>query len=282
VNPSSHHTAVGVDVGASLAKTAVRRGDGTLRLELAPAEAIERVAREVESLRPERIGVTGGGATRLADLVGLDTSPIGEFDAWSAGARELLRAQGAPPDGPFLLVSVGTGTSALLVDGERAERIGGTALGGGTLLGLGAALTGRTAFEDLVGLAQEGDRRRVDLLVSDVYPGGIAGLPGAANAASFGKIPRLAARGDRCDPRDLAGAVVALVGENVALLCNALAAQAGVRRIVFGGSALRGNPPLTRLLVGLTAAFGREPVLLASGEYPGAIGALLLVEQRAA
>jgi len=263
-------------VGTSLTKLAIRRGDESLRLELAPAEAIERVAREVESLHPERIGVTGGGATRFADLVRLDTTPIGEFDAWSAGARELLRRQGTAPDGPFLLVSVGTGTSALLVDGPQVVRVGGTALGGGTFLGLGAALTGRTGFEELVAMAGAGDRRRVDLLISEVYPQGLEGLPGAASAASFGKVPRLAARGDRCDPRDLVGALVALVGENVALLCNALAAQAGARRIVFGGSALRGNEPLSRLLVGITAALGREPVLLASGEYAGAIGALLL------
>jgi pantothenate kinase len=125
-------------------------------------------------------------------------------------------------------------------------------------------------------MAAAGDRGRVDLLISDVYPQGLAGLPGAASAASFGKLPRLAAQGHRSDPRDLAGALVALVGENVALLCNALAAQVGARRIVFGGSALRGNDPLARLLVGITAALGREPVLLASGEYAGAIGALLL------
>jgi type II pantothenate kinase len=276
VNPSQHQTRIGADVGASLAKLAIRRGDEPLRLELAPAEAIERVAREVESLRPERVGVTGAGAAQLADLVRLDTTAIGEFDAWSAGARELLRRQGTASDGPFLLVSLGTGTSVLLVDGPRVVRMGGTALGGGTLLGLGAALTGRTGFEELVAMAGAGDRRRVDLLISDLYPHGLEGLPGAASAASFGKLPRLAAQGEASDPRDLAGALVALIGENVALLANALAAQAGASRIVFGGSALRANPPLSRLLVGITAALGREPVLLAGGEYAGAIGALLL------
>jgi type II pantothenate kinase len=276
VNPSSQQIRVGADVGATLAKLAIRRGDEPLRLEIAPVEAIERVAREVERLHPDRIGLTGGGASRLAGLVRLDTTPVGEFEAWSAGARELLRGQGAAPEGPFLLVSVGTGTSALLVDGERVVRLGGTALGGGTFLGLGTVLTGRTGYEEIVTMAAAGDRRRVDLLIADVYPGGLEGLPAAASAASFGKLPGLAARGDAGDPRDLAGALVGLVGENVALLCNALAAGAGVRRIVFGGSALRGNAPLSHLLVGITAALGREPVLLGNGEFAGAIGALLL------
>jgi len=155
VNPSNYGTRIGADVGASLTKLAIRRGDEPFRLELAPAEAIERVAREVESLRPRRIGVTGGGGARFADLLALDTTRIGEFDAWAAGARELLRMQGAASSEPFLLVSLGTGTSALLVDGDRVERVGGTALGGGTILGLGRALTGRASFDEL------GDSQRV-------------------------------------------------------------------------------------------------------------------------
>lgn len=281
MNPSKDPTWIGADVGASLAKIAIRCGDGPLRLELAPVDAIERLAREVESLHPRRIGVTGCGGASFADLLRLDTTGIGEFDAWAAGARELLRGPEAASGEPFLLASIGTGTSALLVEPERAVRVGGTALGGGTLLGLGSALTGRSGFDELVALAREGDRRRVDLLISDVYPDGIAGLPGSASASSFGRLAREAKSGARGDPRDLAGALVGLVGENVALLCNALAAQHRVRRIVFAGSALRGNAPLAQLLVGITAALGREPILLASGEHTGAIGALLLAGDRA-
>jgi type II pantothenate kinase len=276
VNPSNHGTGIGADVGASLAKVAIRRGEEPLRLELAPTQAIERVAREVESLRPRRTGVTGGGGARFADLLTLDTTRIGEFEAWATGARELLRMQGETFPEPFLLVSLGTGTSVLLVDRDRVERVGGTALGGGTILGLGKALTGRGGFDELVALASQGDRRRIDLLVSDVYPDGLAQIPGAASAASFGKLAGEAGSGGRSDPRDLASALLALVGESVALLCNALAGQAGVSRIVFGGSTLRGNAPLSQLLVAFTTAFGREPIVLAGGEYSGAIGALLL------
>jgi type II pantothenate kinase len=275
VNPSKHGTGIGADVGASLAKVAIRRGDEPLRLELAPTQAIERVAREVESLGPQRTGVTGGGGARFADLLTLDTTRICEFEAWAAGANELLRMQGASSPEPFLLVSLGTGTSVLLVDRDRVERVGGSALGGGTILGLGRALTGRAGFDELVALASQGDRRRIDLLVSDVYPEGLAQIPGAASAAFFGKLAGEAGSGD-LDPRDLAGALFALVGESVALLCNALAGQAGVSRIVFGGSTLRGNATLSQLLVAFTAAFGREPIVLANGEYSGAIGALLL------
>jgi pantothenate kinase len=124
-----------------------------------------------------------------------------------------------------------------------------------------------------------GDRTRVDLLISDIYPQGLPGLPGAANAASFGKLARLAGAGQRAEPSDLASALMALVGENVALLCNEIAGRERLGRIVFGGSALVGNPALARWLVALTRALGREPVVLAHAAHPGAVGALLAAER---
>jgi type II pantothenate kinase len=264
---------LGVDVGATLAKLAIARGEGRVEYRLAPAHAIERLALEVEGLAPGRIGVTGGGALPLLRSLCLDTAPVGEFEAWGVGGRALLEREGLDGGGPHLLVSLGTGTSAMLVEGERVTRVGGTALGGGTLLGLGAALTGVGDFARLVSLAADGDRRRVDLLVSDIYRAGALPLPGDLTAAAFGKLAD-PARHRPPAPRDLANAVIGLVGENVGLICGALALAAGVRRVVFGGATLRGNPVLIGILRGLCAGMGREAVFLSDGEFAGALGAL--------
>jgi type II pantothenate kinase len=263
---------LGIDVGATLAKLAIARGEGRVEYRLAPAHGIERLALEVEGLAPDRVGVTGGGALPLSRCLSLDTAPVGEFEAWGAGSRALLEEQGRATAGRHLLVSLGTGTSAMLVDGNRVTRVGGTALGGGTLLGLGAALTGLTDFESLVSLAAGGDRRRVDLLVSDIYRAGAPPLPGDLTAACFGKLTP----GEKPAPRDLAHALLGLVGENVALICCGLAHAAGVERIVFGGTTLRANPLLVDLLRGLCTALGREPVFLRHGEFAGALGALVI------
>jgi len=264
---------LGVDVGATLAKLAIARGEGRVEYRLAPAHAIEPLALEVEALAPDRVGVTGGGALLLSRSLSLDTAPVGEFEAWGRGSHALLQEAGRATGEPHLLVSLGTGTSAMLVDGERVTRVGGTALGGGTLLGLGAVLTGVADFDRLVSLASSGDRRRVDLLVSDIYRAGGLPLPGDLTAASFGKLADPARR-DPPAPRDLAHAVIGLVGENVGLICGALALAAGVKRIVFGGSTLRGNPALVGILRGLCTGMGREAVFLRDGEFAGALGAL--------
>jgi len=281
--PSSPHSAtpsgtggpvrLGVDVGATLAKLAIARGEGRVEYRLAPAHAIERLALEVEGLAPGQIGVTGGGALPLSRSLSLDTAPVGEFEAWGAGSHALLKKAGRATGEPHLLVSLGTGTSAMLVDGQRVTRLGGTALGGGTLLGLGAALTGVADFDRLVALAEGGDRRRVDLLVSDIYRAGDLPLPGGLTAASFGKLADPARR-DPPAARDLAHAIIGLVGENVGLICCALAVAAGVERIVFGGTTLRGNPTLVEILRGLCAGMGREAIFLRDGEFAGALGAL--------
>jgi type II pantothenate kinase len=229
------------------------------------------------------VGLTGGGASRFAHRLGTPASPRDEFDAWRVGARALLVRDGRPAGDRDLLVSLGTGTSVLLAEPERATRVGGTALGGGTLLGLGALLTRASSFEELVELAARGDRRSVDLLVSDIYRDAAPPLPGDLNASSFAKLGRQPPDAARTlDPCDLAHALMGLVGENVALICAGLAALTGARRLVFGGSTLRGNESLREVLQGILGALGRDLVFLEDGEFAGALGALLLEDGSAA
>jgi len=260
-------------VGATLAKLIVRRADGRSQLRLLPTRAIEQVAREIESAGPERVGLTGGGASELAALLHSDTARAPEFEAWRVGASAMLRQVSASEVERYLLVSLGTGTSAMLVDGSSVTRAGGTALGGGTVVGLGAALIGTASFDEIVSLAREGDRRNVDLLVSDIYRSGESPLPGDLNASSFAKLALLG-RDQKPEPRDLAHAIMGLVGENVALICNGLAAAAQVTRIAFGGTTLRDNTTLVEVLRLLSTAYGNQATFLPDGEFAGALGAL--------
>jgi type II pantothenate kinase len=265
--------AVGIDSGASLIKVAIRRGR-TMQQRVLPATDLAGAQALVSDLTPRRVGLTGGGASELARRLGEDAVRVNEFAAWGAGAASLLDAQGSEAPRPFLLVSLGTGTSVMLADRMSVSRVGGTALGGGTLMGLGRLLLGERSFEEICALAQRGDRRHVDLLVSDIYRPGEIALTGDLTAASFGK-PKLGL-GEAPRPEDLAAAIVTLVGENVALICAGLAAPHALRHVVFGGSTLRENAPLRRVLAEITGALGREAVFLSSGEYAGAIGALEL------
>ncbi len=265
--------AVGIDSGASLTKVAIRSGNETVHRVLPAGDALP-AEQLVGELAPRRIGLTGGGAAELARRLGAEAVRVNEFAAWGAGAAALLGAEGREAPRPFLLVSLGTGTSVMLADRLSVNRVGGTALGGGTVMGLGALLLGSASFDDISALAARGDRRNVDMLVSDIYRPGEIALTGDLTAANFGK-PVLR-NGHRPAPEDVAAAIMGLVGENVALICAGLAAPHAIRHIVFGGSTLRDNPSLRDVLHDITRAFGREPVFLERGEYAGAVGALEL------
>lgn len=264
-------------MGATLAKLAVRDGDGAPRFQLLSAHAQARVADAIGAARPQRVGLTGGGAGSLARRLPFDTARVGEFAAWRAGAAALL---GAGPDARYLLVSVGTGTSVMLVDGAKVLRIGGTPLGGGTLMGLGARLVGTADFAELCALAARGERRRVDLGVSDVYPAeGEAPLAADLTASSFARLALPEGAGARAE--DLAHALVGMIGENVALIAGGLSAATGAQRIVFAGSTLRGNPALRAVISDIVGRFARTPEFLEHGEFGGALGALLVAAQAA-
>jgi type II pantothenate kinase len=257
----------GVDAGATLTKLALPDG-AACRLESVPAERPDLARTALADHRVERVGITGGGAARLAAGLDADAVAVDEFRAWRIGVGELL----PEPAERFLLVSIGTGTSILLVEGDDVKRMAGTPLGGGTVLGLGAALAGTSDFDRLCTLAAGGDRARVDVSVAEVYADGDAPLATDVMASSFARLAEGPHRRE-ARPQDLARSVMAMVGENVALLAGSLSLWLGVGSIVFGGSTLGGNAALREALEDYVSRFGRAPVFLEDGAFAGALGA---------
>jgi type II pantothenate kinase len=255
----------GLDLGATLHKVALARDATLADLELATFPAGDAALAFVRARRPARAAVAGGRANVAAtSLTPVPTVVVPEFDAWARGAARLAVRHATPLDEPYLLVSLGTGTSILLVAEGRATRVGGTALGGGTLTGLGALLLGVERFDEITSLAARGCRGEVDLLLGDVYPQ--IPIPDFT-AAHFGKL-----RSRR--PEDVAHALVGLVGETVALIAAAQATARGVSCVVYAGSTLGENPALVRIVTEMTTYFGPRVVLLPDGAYGGAVGCL--------
>jgi len=269
---------VGADIGATLAKLATVDGSASAppRLEILPSHDIPRLAARIRELSPARIGLTGGGAGRLNDALGCsECLRVDEFQAWGRGASLLLDQGEFPHDSRYLLVSLGTGTSILLMDAGNPVRVGGTALGGGTVLGLGSALIRELDFEKLCELASRGERSQVDLVVSDIYQPGEIALPDELTAAAFGKLAREGGGSERSPaPEHLAAAIMGLVGENIGLICAGLSFATQVDRVIYAGSTLRANPTLETILDEVTRSTGRRPFFPPDGEFGGALGAL--------
>jgi len=266
-SPSRHDApvAVGIDVGATLCKLALRREVWSTAC--FPSNDLGAVRALVEGWSPTRIVATGGGADRLGEAIaGVRVQHAPEFAAWARGAVLIAAEEGIGLPPRYLLVSLGTGTSVLSVGDGRVERVGGTALGGGTVVGLGKLLLGVDSFADLAAMAERGDRRTVDMLVGDVYRGADAPLLRDLTAASFAKL-------QSTRPEDLAHALMGLVGENVSLLCGGFARGLAIEGVVYCGSTLVENPALRRIVAEITTLFGHRPCFLAGGAFCGAVGA---------
>jgi type II pantothenate kinase len=258
---------LGIDAGATLCKVAFW-GEQLETVQFPAAESV--LIEEFAAKRnPKRIVATGGGATAFGSAIaGIEVEIDIEFAAWARGAPVLAARQGLALPARYLLVSIGTGTSILAVDGADFRRVGGTALGGGTLLGLGRLLLGDVSFRQIAELARAGDRTRVDLLVGDIYGADRAPLPARLNAASFAK---LASR----QPEDLAHALAGLIGENVGLLCSEFARANEIECVVYGGSTLAGNPALQAVLRERGEGGGQRAIFLQEGGFCGAVGAAI-------
>ena len=273
----------GIDIGGSLTKIAVVYPGEELIFNLLPEHNCQQVVDYVLKLGVQFCGVTGSGASefklRLRNLeeAGQERIPqvfcVNEFVAWGTGVGKLLPTSSGV-ELPYLLGSIGTGTSILLVNGFTITRVGGTALGGGTICGLGRLLWPGRTFEELCQLAERGKRSKVDLLLQDIYAPGQVGISGHTTASNFGRLASESV--PRPPDSDLMAGIMGMVGENISLIASGFMPLARTHTIVYAGSTLRHNPALERVLTESAQLLNHRAVILERGEFTGAVGAYQL------
>ena len=92
---------------------------------------------DIETSGIKIIGVTGGKSSDLDDsLDGIKIIKINEIEAIGLGAKKLYGIENESA----LVVSAGTGTACVQVQGNDFNHLGGIAVGGGMLEGLGSLL----------------------------------------------------------------------------------------------------------------------------------------------
>ena len=108
-----------------------------------------------------------------------------------AGGTKIYSSKESLHAFPKLLVSIGSGVSIIKVnDYGSYERVAGTMIGGGTLLGLSNLLTGINDFDTILELSKKGDNSKVDMMVKDIYGENppFKELTGDILASSFAKV----------------------------------------------------------------------------------------------
>lgn len=220
----------------------------------------------------DRICVTGGQHRRLPDLI--EDTPIvkvGEIDAIGHGGLYLAQ-QTMPNLRRALVVSAGSGTAVIAVQDGHAHHVTGSAVGGGTLLGLGKLLIGTSDAQEIDDLALAGDSNKVDLTLIEATGGAIGKLPAEANAVNFGRV--LSLETSDIAREDLAAGVVVLVGQVIAVIAINAARAENLDQIVVVGH-LVDLACVQRVLQTVAGYYGANIMLPEMPGYATAIGALL-------
>lgn len=212
-----------------------------------------------------RIGVTGGRHRALPDRIG--NTPIVKVDEVTAiGLGGLLLAGCAQA----LVVSAGSGTAMVAARGNQIQHATGSAVGGGTLQGLGKLLLGTSDAQEIDALAARGNANVPDLTLIEATGGALGRLPADANAVNFGRFARPDTTATR---EDIAAALVVLVGQVIAVIAiNAARAEQLADIVVVGH--LVDLPGVRRVLHTVAGYYGARFTIPEHPGYATALGAL--------
>jgi type II pantothenate kinase len=221
----------------------------------------------------ERICVTGGQHRKLPNSVdGVPIVKVGEIDAIGRGGWALAQRD-RPSLREALVVSAGSGTAMIAVRDGACGHVTGSAVGGGTLLGLCRLLVGTADPREIDALALRGDSNKVDLTLIEATGGAIGRLPADANAVNFGRVASLpdAAALAR---EDLAAGAAVLVGQVIAVIAiNAARAEQLDQVVVVGHTMDLGC--MRRVLETVAGYYGARLMVPALPGFATAIGALV-------
>ena len=209
---------IGIDVGGSTTKIVGYTDEGKL-ISMLKVEAADPLTSAYGALGKfinenglalsdvQQIILTGVGSSLFKkNIYGIPTSSVDEFEAIGSGGLALSGKKEG------LIVSMGTGTAFVRAGKDGIRHIGGSGVGGGTVLGLCEKLCGATSFKTVVELAEGGQLDRVDLNICDISKGVISTLTPDTTASNFGKME------DSVAPQDLTLGVLNMVFQTIGMM----------------------------------------------------------------
>lgn len=274
-------TVIGIDVGGSTTKIVGLRTEGNERKLIEPlfvraTDAITSVYGAFGKFTMQnglslsdidRVLMTGVGSSFMEkSIYDLDCRKVSEFQCVGLGGLYLSGLDEA------IVVSMGTGTAlihATQKDGRaETEYLGGTGVGGGTLLGLSRQMLGVDTIEHLEQLAETGDLNKVDLRIGDISGDHNFQIGEEITASNFGKLSDIA------NKHDIALGISNMVAETIAMLAVFAARNFKVKNVVLTGN-LTALPSVTRVFENLESTFGVKFLIPELAQFATVIGAAL-------
>ena len=264
---------VGIDIGGSTTKIVgicedkiiaplmVRATDPIASLFGAFGKFIDQNSLALSDI--EKIAITGVGASHVEkSIYGIETVKVQEFMANGYGGLYLSGLDSA------IIVSMGTGTALVRAGKDSITHIGGTGVGGGTLLGLSSLMLNIREIDYLIETAKEGSLNNVDLTVSDISRDVLPTLPPFMTASNFGKVTDAASRSD------IALGIFNLVFQTIGTMAVFAARGGDQKNIVLIGN-LTAIPQCRIVFDSLESLYDYKFTIPPHAEHGTAVGAAL-------
>ncbi len=272
---------IGIDIGGSttkivgfwetmelIAPMSVRAADPVTSVYGAFGKFLSENALELSDV--EKIMITGVGSSYIdKPLYGCSCSHVSEFQSVGYGG---LYLSGLPE---AIVVSMGTGTAMTHCKYPKdamhptVTYLGGTGVGGGTLVGLSRQMLGTNDVDHVVSLAADGDICNIDLQIKDITKKDILpGMPANMTASNFGKIEEGASK------NDTAIGIINLVFETAGMMSIFAARSYSTRDIVLTGN-LASLPQAEPIFANLSEMFHVNFRIPENSRYATVIGAAL-------
>jgi type II pantothenate kinase len=275
---------VGIDIGSTITKAvSIEKGGLIRKVKTKAMDAVTSatgafgkmlVENGIRLTDIEKIRITGAGASKIKDdIFGIPTEKIDEVSAIGVGGLFLAHKEGLSAEKPIVITNIGTGTILIEASKDRIAHLGGSGVGGGTILGLSKRLISLSAFNDIMEAAKDGNRKPVDLLLEDITETDISFLSRESTAANFGKML------DTAKNPDIALAIIMLVFEVIGMLSVFAARGKHIDNVLITGSG-SDNPIGKKSLDEIGAMHRIRFVYPDDAQYTTAIGAGLADKSR--
>jgi type II pantothenate kinase len=223
----------------------------------------------IELSQIDRVLMTGVGSSFIEKpIYGLECTKVSEFVSVGLGGLYQSGLDEA------IVVSMGTGTALIYAkrkkDGELAKvkYLGGTGVGGGTLVGLSRKMLGVENVEHIEQLGKQGDLGNVDLRIKDISADNNFQINEDITASNFGKLSDLAT------PADIARGISNMVAETIAMMAIFAARNYKLKNIILTGN-LTAIKPIRDMFLNLEKNFDVNFIIPENSQFGTVIGAAL-------
>jgi type II pantothenate kinase len=262
---------IGIDIGSTTTKAvSIENGRLVRKIKTRAADAVTSATGAFGKLVLENgirmsdiemIRITGAGMSKMGkEIFGIPTQRIDEISAIGIGGMFLSGKD------RIIIANVGTGTAIIGAAKDRIVHLGGSGVGGGTVLGLAKKLLPVSNFGGIMELAGSGNLKQVDLLMEDIMDTDLSFLGGETTASNFGKML------DSAGSADIALGLINMIYQVIGMLAVFAAKSEHLGSVIVTGRG-SSNPIGKQILSLITDMYGIAFEYPRDAEYTTALGA---------